>query len=266
MVRVADARQLPRSYSLQSVRKALDVCIVLGQSPGGLSLAEISRETGLGKSALYRVLATLAERGFVVRHASTGRYRLGLGLVHVASQALRDMDVRQVARPHLERLSRQTGETVHLVVLSQRQALFVDKVEGERPMRTGSYVGWLAPAYCTASGKVLLAHQDAAWIEAYLAEVPLVRYTAQTITDAAALRGEVEAIRSRGMAVDNEEIEEGLSCLAAPVWGRSGRVVAAVSISGPAARLQRNFERYAALLRDVAQAVAGEARALVPLD
>jgi DNA-binding IclR family transcriptional regulator len=183
-----------------------------------------------------------------VRDPGTGRYRLSLRVFQIGSHALDALDLPARAMPALEALGAATEETVHLAVLDGAEAIFIGKVESPRPLRLYSQVGRRCPAHCTAVGKVLLAYAGSEQ-RALAAARPLKRYTAKTITSAAALERELEEVRRRGYATDEEEFEDGIRCVAAPVRDYRGRVVAALSVSVPAARLPR--ARAAALVEQV---------------
>jgi IclR family KDG regulon transcriptional repressor len=249
-------------YTLQSVASALDVIALLGEAPAGLGVTDIARRLGAGKAATFRVVRTLWEKGFVEQVPGSSRYRLSLYFVHLASRLLDGLDLRRLARPHLESLTAATGEVTHLAVRSGRHALFVDKVETEQPMRMGSYVGWLAPLHCTALGKCLLAFSPPGFRRDFLRSAQLRPYTPRTITDARALHRELARVRQRGLSVDDEETVEGLCCFAVPVRGPAGRVVASMSVSGPKSRMRAAEHRIADLLQEAGARVSGQVSAL----
>jgi DNA-binding IclR family transcriptional regulator len=174
----------------------------------------------------------------------------------VALASIGQMDQFDQARPFLEELMTATGETSHLAVLDDGMALYVDKVESQRMLSRPSHVGRRLPAFCTGVGKALLAFAPGEVIDAVLAR-GLERFTPNTIIEPERLRAELDGIRRSGYAVDNEEIEEGLVCVAAPVRDRAGLVVAAVSIGGPASRVrQRGLELIAAEVTRTASAIS----------
>ncbi len=253
------ADHLKEPYVLQSVAHALTVLDLFQRHPGPLTLNEVSKLVGQGRSSAYRILTTLKAAGYLEQEPGTQGYRLGLKLVRLAWSALGQVDLRRIARPHLEALGQLTEETVHLAILHQDSALFIDKVESHRPLSSmGSFVGWAAPMHCTASGKLLLAHAaEAAWQQ--VLATPLQAYTAHTMVAPDALRSELENIRQVGYAEDREEVTDGLHCLAAPIRDATGEVVGTVSISGPTGRivprradlLTTLQERAAAISRDI---------------
>jgi IclR family acetate operon transcriptional repressor len=237
-----------RRYVVTAVGRALGILENVGGDIRGTGITELSRRLGLGKSTVHRLCATLEHHGYLVRDPGTGRYRLSLRVFHIGSHALDALDLPARAMPALEALGAVTEETVHLAVLDGAEAIFVGKVESPRPLRLYSQVGRRCPAHCTAVGKVLLAYAGAGQ-RALVAARPLKRYTPKTITSTAALERELEEVRRRGYATDEEEFEDGIRCVAAPVRDYRGRVVAALSVSVPAGRLPR--ARAASLVEQV---------------
>ncbi|MHB8732442.1 MAG: IclR family transcriptional regulator [bacterium] len=237
-----------RRYVVTAVGRALGILENVGGDVHGTGITELSRRLGLGKSTVHRLCATLEHHGYLVRDPGTGRYRLSLRVFQIGSHALDALDLPARAMPALEALGAVTEETVHLAVLDGAEAIFIGKVESPRPLRLYSQVGRRCPAHCTAVGKVLLAHVGPGQ-RALAAARPLKRYTPKTITSAAALERELEEIRRRGYAADEEEFEDGIRCVAAPVRDYRGRVVAALSVSVPAGRLPR--ARAASLVEQV---------------
>lgn len=224
-------------YSIRAVDRAFDVIDAVAAANGNVGVDQLVETTGLAKTTVFRVLATLCARRFLERDEATQTYRLGMGALVIGSRALGDLDLRRAARSHLEQLMASTGETVHLSILSNDSALCIDKIDASRSMRMASFVGFLDPLHCSGVGKALLAFQDDATRDQLLGRMRLERHTPHTITDRAALEVQIAEIRARGVAIDDEEIEEGLRCVAAPIRDHSGGVIAAISISGPITRV-----------------------------
>ena len=222
---------------VESADRVLRVLEAFEPSEGDVTLGALAERLGLPKSSVHRVLATLVRRGFVERDASTRRYRLGIRLFELGSAAIRERGLHRAVHPALEELSSSTGETCHLAVLSGREAVYVYKLDGPSSIIMSSRVGARAPLHATSIGKVL-----AAWAgEEFLGELArqaLPAFTPRTITTSKELMAELDAVRRRGYALDLEEFEEGLRCIAAPVRDMTGRVVAAIGISGPRWRFE----------------------------
>lgn len=202
-----------------------------------LGVSELSRALGLKKATTHRLLGSLRRRDFVAQDPITRRYRLGIKLWELGSQATSQVAWVDRAKPFLQQLTDQTGETTHLAVLDDGEVLYIDKVESTRSLRMPSQVGRRLPAHCTGVGKALLAHLPAVDVANILARRGMPTFTKRTITDPDALQADLTEVRRRGYSFDDEEIEDALRCIGAPVRDHSGRVVAAVSIAGPASRL-----------------------------
>jgi len=240
----------------QVVDRVFDILEAFADVGPELSVTDISRRVGLKYSTAHRLLEAMARRGILYRNHESRRYRIGPQLRQVALASIGQMDLFDHARPLLEELTRGTGETSHLAVLDEGMALYVDKVESQRILSRPSHVGRRLPAYCTGVGKAMLAFVSDAQVDAVIAR-GLERMTPNTITDPARLRSELAVTRRRGYAIDDEEIEEGLVCVAAPVRDRSGSVVAGISIGGPASRVrQAGVERVADLVVGTAAAIS----------
>jgi DNA-binding IclR family transcriptional regulator len=204
-----------------------------------MGISEISRKTGYPKSKVHRVLLTMAKRGYVRKEPQTDRYQVSLRFFALGGVALNKLESKQVATPFLEKLRDASGETAHLAVMDETGVFYIDKIESAQSIRMYSYIGRRAPIHCTGVGKVLLAYQPEHEVDALLSS-GLKRYTEHTITDGKKLKEELAKIRRLGYGVDNEELELGLFCIAAPIRNHLGQTVAAVSISGPGVRLTRS--------------------------
>jgi DNA-binding IclR family transcriptional regulator len=236
---------MPRSktdsspYRVQVLDRALAVLEVLANCSNECGLAELCTALKLHKSTVHRLMMVLQQHRLVDKNPETGRYRLGLRLFEFGSKAIAALDLRGHARPYLDQLQRELGETVFFCILDEGQVLYLEKVESQQSVRTGCTVGSRAPAYCTAVGKAMLAELPEAEVNDIIRRWGLKAITANTITTAAALRSELRAVRSRGYAIDNEEKEQGLRCVSAAVRGHSGKMFAALSVSGPAFRVTK---------------------------
>lgn len=241
---------------VESADRVLRVLEAFAPNEKDVSLGELAERVRLPKSSVHRLLATLVGHGYVEREASTRRYRLGIRLFELGSAAIHERGLHNAAHPILEELSISTGETCHLAVLSGVEAVYVYKVDGPSSIVMSSRVGGRAPCHATSIGKVL-----AAWagedLMRQLHGQPLPRYTARTLTTGTALEAELARVRSQGYAVDLEEFQDGLRCIAAPVREHSGRVVAALGIAGPRRRFdERQMRRLAGTVVRAAAALS----------
>jgi IclR family transcriptional regulator, KDG regulon repressor len=239
MARMPQYKTSKSPYKVQVLDRALAALSILANRSSESSLVELCTELRLHKSTVHRLMMVLERHRLVVKNPETGRYRLGLKLFELGSKALDGIDLRGRARPYLDRLQQQFGETVFFCILDDGQVFYVEKVESQQSVRTACTVGSRAPAYCTAVGKAMLAELSDAEVSAIARRWGLKPITQNTITTAAQLKAELRTVRSRGYAIDDEEKEEGLRCVSAAVRGHSGKLFAAMSISGPAFRMTK---------------------------
>jgi DNA-binding IclR family transcriptional regulator len=248
----------PRRDSVQSVSRAFDILEALAGNDE-LGVTELATRTGLVPSTAHRLLATLARRGYVSQRAASGRYALGYKLVELANGLEQELArLRRVARPHLEGVQRATEETTNLVVLDGDRVIYVDQVQGTRSVRMFTIVGADALAHTTAAGKAILAFGPPEVVAALYSERDgLERLTPRTLASVEALEEDLARTAKRGYAIDNEEHEEGVSCVAAPVLDGDGRPRAAISISAPTARvLHPDTAELGELLREHAERIS----------
>jgi len=224
-------------YQVQVIDRALSILDMLSTQGPDLALGEISDKLDLHKSTVHRLIMVLERHKLIERNAISGRYRLGLKLFELGTKALAQLNLRDRSRPFLERLVLETSETVHLCVLDDSEVVYLDKVEPERSVRMATSVGRRNPAHCTAVGKAMMAYLPLARVESIVRKQGMKAVTSNTITSFLELKKELAAIRERGYAVDDEEIEEGVRCVGCVVRNFSGEPVAAISISGPAFRV-----------------------------
>jgi DNA-binding IclR family transcriptional regulator len=240
---------------LQSVGRAIRALELIADA-GELGVSELGRRLGVHKATASRLVATLAERGMVERDPFTDRFRLGFGLIRLAGAAMAGMDLVRTARPVVEDLAERTRETVNLGVASGGGVVYIDQVAGTHSIVSASWVGRRTPLHCTSNGKVLLAWMEGDERDRALS-VALEALTPSTITDPGLLRTQLEEIRRRGWAQTMEELEEGLNAVAAPIRDATGRVIAALSVSGPAFRMRPvDLPRVAKLTAESASAVS----------
>ncbi|MHC1719684.1 MAG: IclR family transcriptional regulator [Clostridiaceae bacterium] len=236
---------------LQSVDNALRLTETLNEQ-GAMGITELSRELGLGKSTVFRLISTLENRNYVVRDSDSGKYMLSLKWVTIGKTVLKKHSLIKVVHPYLEKLSERYNETAYLSVLNGYQMTFVDKVTSTNAIIMDIKVGSNMPAYCTATGKILLAHKYRDDIGKYVRNIDLRKYTENTITDAKRLKKELESIRLSGYSADDEENEIGLTCFAAPIRNSEGEVIAAISISGPTGRMVKSREELITAVKETA--------------
>jgi DNA-binding IclR family transcriptional regulator len=220
--------------SVQSVDRAITILEILARL-GEAGVTEVAGELGVHKSTAFRLIGTMEARGLVEQADDRGKYRIGLGLVRMAGASAARTDLVQLARPTCKQLAAETGETVNIAVLADSTALYLDQIAGSAALQPHNWVGQRIPLHATSNGKVLLADLDREQVDALVPR--LTRHTARTITTRATLHRELERVREQGFAVAVDELEEGLSAMAAGVRDAHGDVVASLSVSGTSFRL-----------------------------
>jgi DNA-binding IclR family transcriptional regulator len=224
-------------YNVRALERALRILDALSDG-ASWKLSELSELLELNSSTAYRLLATLVNYNYVERDEDSGGYRLGLACLELAHAYYNASDLRRHARPALEALRDQTRETVHLGILDRWDIVYLEKLDGLHAIGLmSSTVGGRSPSYCTGVGKMLLAHQEPAEVRRHFTEAGLHRFTRNTITDVDELLAHLQQVRERGYALDLSEHEPEVRCIAVPVRTLDGRVIAAISISGPASRI-----------------------------
>lgn len=228
-------------YKVQVLDRAINIIEFIGQqSTGEAGLRELSVAMKLHKTTTHRIAHVLESRGLLRRGLDSNRYRLGLHLYDLGCQALDHVDIRDEARPFMARVAFEVGETVHLAILDRIEVLYIGRVEAQRSLTMGSKLGGRNPVYCTALGKAILAYSADMEVEQILGACRMEARTRNTFTTAIALKRELERIRDRGYAIDDEEIEDGIRCIAAPLLSPANRPMAAISVSGPSSRITPN--------------------------
>jgi DNA-binding IclR family transcriptional regulator len=224
------------TYKVQALDRAFAVLDLLGESDTPLGLAQVALSLQLHKSTAHRFLMVL-ERHRMVERTPGGKFRLGLKLFDLGNRAIEQYDLREHAQPYLRRLVAETEETAHLCILEGAHVIYIDKIEPARSVRMITRIGASNPVHCTSVGKAMLAFLPEERLNDVLRRIRFERYTPRTITTPEALRAEIEKTRRRGYAVDDEEFEDGLRCIAVPLLDAQRLPVAAVSVSGPSFRV-----------------------------
>lgn len=239
-------------YRVQVLDRTLQILDLLAQSDCDLGPSELGEKLALHRSTTHRLLKVLERHQLIRKSQVEGKYGLGIKLFELGSRVVSQSDLGTRSQGVLRRLVDAAGETAHVCVLNEADMVSVANIEGPWTLRTPSTVGRRTPLYCTSVGKVLLAYLPKAEQARLLDRVKLVRRTRRTITTRAALETELQLIRRRGFGMDNEEIEEGLRCVGAPIFNHRGDVVAAISVAGPVFRVTK--QRLPEIVRAVKRA------------
>ncbi len=216
-----------------SVERALDILEFVARAERGQTNSDISRRLDIPKSSASYLLRTLESRGYLRRDDESGRYRIGIKVIGLGQSAIQGLDIRRVAEPILRELVEETGLTGHLAILDHGRAVYIDRAEKPGFLLINTWVGRELTVHSTGVGKVLVMDLPLAELDAILERDGLPQKTPKTITTRAAMLDELERVRKQGYAVDDEENNLGVRCVAVPIYDQSGRVLAAFGLSGP---------------------------------
>jgi IclR family transcriptional regulator, KDG regulon repressor len=239
---------------IQSIERAADVLELFLVSNPELSVKEISENLKLSKSTVHGIIKTLEHRGYLQQNPEDMKYKLGIKLFELGNFVGNHLDLSNIARPILRNLVNELNETVHLVMLQKDEVIYIEKMEGTRALTIYSHVGKRAPFHCTGVGKVILAHQSEHDIDRILSTITLEPFTEYTLTNVPDLKNHLKSIRETGYAIDDEEIELGLKCIAAPIFNHQGNVIASISCAAPKMRLSE--ERLLNVIGEMKRAAA----------
>ena len=229
---------------MQTVEKALDILEVFLKQEGEMGIAALANLSWLNISTAHRITSTLVKRGYLNQRHKREKYYLGPKLLEFGSIVKRRMKIRDIALPFLQELNKVVDESVNLAIFDANEAVYIEQIESNHNLRIFTEVGNRVPLHCTGVGKVFLAHMGEAEVERFLSKA-LPRYTENTITNFSQLKKQLLIVRREGVAEDDGEMEVGVRCVASSVKDCDGTVVAAISVSGPSARL--SSERVAEL-------------------
>jgi DNA-binding IclR family transcriptional regulator len=237
LARPRKAASASNRYRIQVLDRAAQIMDCFRFDHKELSVSEIGRRTRLHKSTTHRILMALEYNQLIKQNPETGKYHLGIKLFTLGNQAVLQFDLRDTCRPQLMRLMDKTKETVHLAVLDGEQVLYLDKVEGPHALRMPSRVGRHITTYCTSLGKAMLSCLEETDVKRMLQSQPFKVLTPNTIRNLDMLLADLRATRKRGYSIDDQEIEIGLRCVGAPIYDHTMRMVGAISVAAPSARL-----------------------------
>ena len=245
-------------YIIQSVDHALDVLEAFHGEEDELGITELSRRLKLHKNNIFRILATLESRGYVEQNLSTDNYRLGLKTLEMGQTYIRHTGLLSVARPLMEELNAKVSENVYIGILKDRYAFYLDVVESTHTVRVLSRVGCRVPTYCSAMGKAQLAYESMETIMDILNKKELKKFTANTISMREDVIKHLMLVKETGYAIDDEEWDEGVRCVAAPIFDYTRKVVGAISISAPSVRMgmERVKKEYVPLIKEACAQVS----------
>ncbi|MCQ6280115.1 IclR family transcriptional regulator [Bacillus sp. EB600] len=230
---------------VQSVDRALTIIKIVSSRKEGIGVTELANKLGLNKSSIFRILETLTAHGFVEQNKETKKYKLGYQVLELSTKLLESIDIRKEAIPFLRELEEISNEVIHLVTYFQKEAVYIEKLEGHETLRMHSQVGRRAPMHCTSAGKVILANLPKNEAIEIIQQTGLPRHTDKTITTEKELLENLVMIKEQGYGIEREENETGITCIAAPIFNHRGEIAGAISISGTALRM--NDDKIAAI-------------------
>lgn len=263
---MAEDYRAPHTASARAVERTMAILECLDSSRRGLNVSELSRKIGVPKSSAHVAVLTLERLGYV-RRAPNGRdFLLSLKAYALGQRMVRSLSLSQYALPHMQELARQTRITSHLAILDHDQGVYIQKAEAPGLIQFDTYLGRRMDLHCTSLGKVILAFSPKEQVEHVFAKSAFARYTPNTIVSATALRKEVARVRRAGYALDDEEEELGVRCIAVPVMKPGGVFLAALSLSGTLTQIPlRSVGGLVARLKECAAAIASEPVPMPPL-
>jgi IclR family transcriptional regulator, KDG regulon repressor len=225
-----------RTYDITALQRGLRLLHLFSESPHGLTAKQVAGLSRLPVSTVHRFLANLVTSGFLSCDGD-GNYHLGIACFAIGQAAVGQLDIRRLSLPYLKELNQQTRETIHLTVRHGLAAVYVEKLDSPEPLRIHSRIGAAVPLYCTAVGKVMLAHMPAEERDRILPELTIKRLTPNTVGSLQELKAELYRVHKNGYACDLEEHEMHIRCLAVPIWDHAGSVQSSVSITAPTVRM-----------------------------
>ena len=241
---------------VSSVMKVFAILNALAEKKAS-GVTELSQKVMTSKSTVYRFLQTMKMLGVVSQEGDDDRYSLTLKLFETGAKALEHVDLVSLTEPHMTRIGELTKEALHLGIRDHDSIMYIYKVDAQYNLRMQSRIGGRNPLYSTAIGKVLLAERPESYIREIFKDIEFVPSTAKTHRSIDSLLAELEEVKKQGYGMDNEEQEEGLRCIAAPIYDRLGNVVAGLSLSFPTLRYtEEKFETYTSLLKEAAAQVS----------
>jgi IclR family transcriptional regulator, KDG regulon repressor len=224
-------------YIIQAVSHALDLLEQFHDDVDELGVTELSKRLKLHKNNVFRLLATLESRGYIEQNKATENYRLGLKALELGQTFIKQMGLLRQAKPILEQMVEESNETSYVAIYKENHIVYLDVVETNLTVRVVSRVGSRLPAYCTASGKVHMACMTDEELDELITKMDFVQHTSTTISSPETMRAELAKVREQGYALDDEEMDLGVRCIAAPIRDYTRRIVGAISISGPTMRV-----------------------------
>jgi len=234
-VKLEQNLQIPIYGKEMTIDKAFEILDIFVKRPGEYGIVELANLTHLTVSTTHRIVAILLKRGFLFQKEKRGKYSLGYKFLEYSASVKKSVKIRDIVLPYLEKLALEVGESVNMAILDRDSAIYIDHIESNKTLRTFTAEGNRVPLHCTGVGKIFLSNMSDNEIKTTVKTLP--GFTETTITTYRNLKRELKSVREQGIAFDNGEMEKGVRCLAAAVHDWDGKVIAAISVSGPESRL-----------------------------
>lgn len=244
---------------VQSVVKALSILELVSENEVGL--IELSKKVELNKTTVHRLLNTLIYTGYVIQNPENNKYKITSRALSLSGNFLKGLDIVKIARPYIRELSEVANEVVHLVALDGEDIVYIDKIDSENTIRMHSYIGKRIPIYSTAVGKAFIAYSDEESFDEIWKRISshIKKLTPNTITDKEIMYEEIKKIREQGFAIDDEENELGVICIAAPIFNFKGKMEYAISISTPQIRINKErLDEFKRLIKTATNSISKE--------
>jgi len=225
------------SPSSSAVERALTILELIATKPGSVGVGEIAKELGLAKSTTHRLLESLKNKQFIEQNESLEKYDIGIKAIEVGMSGLINWNIVDIAAPYLKQLASDLNETCFLAVYDEGEIVYVYKAEGNQSVTTNAQLGTRKNIHCTSLGKAIVSNYHIEKVEEILNEKGMEKFTENTITDKQLYFEELSNVRQQGYAIDDEEIEDGLTCYAVPIFNYTGNAIAAISVAGPTERM-----------------------------
>jgi IclR family KDG regulon transcriptional repressor len=239
------------NQSSSSVERALTILELIASKQGAVGVGEIAEELGLAKSTTHRLLEALKNKQFVEQVETLEKYDIGIKAIEVGMSGLINWNIVDISAPYLKELARDLNETAFLAVYDQGEIVYVYKAEGNQAVTTNAQLGTRKRIHCTSLGKAIVSNFHIEEVERILADKGMEKFTEHTITNKQTYFEELSKVRLQGYAMDDEEVEEGLTCFAVPIFDYTGKAIAAISVAGPTERILSKKESVIAALKNV---------------
>jgi IclR family KDG regulon transcriptional repressor len=239
------------SQSNSAVERSLTILELISSKKGPVGVGEIAQELGLAKSTTHRILEALKNKRFIEQIETTEKYHIGIKAIEVGMSGLANLNIVDISAPYVKQIASELNETAFLAVYDEGRIVYVYKAEGNQAVATNAHLGTRKPIHCTALGKAIVSNFHVEEVDRILTEKGMEKYTDRTITAKQKYLEELSKVRQCGYGMDDEEVEEGLTCFAVPIFNHTGHAVAAISVAGPTERMLSKKDEVVGALKNI---------------